>query len=455
VNDVTADRPSIWATLRAKATSGFSGDVAAFGASGAATAALNLLQGLAVARMLGPERYGVAVLVMSYPSLLLSFADPRSFEVSMRYLGQFAAAGQRGRALAVCRLGYLLDTGVAVLGVALVAFTAAWAEGSIVKTPGTAPLIVVYALSFVPYSLAGTSYALLSTLGRIRLGSTADLTAAVVRTCLVLLLVWAGWGVSGVVYGNAAGLALQGLILTTGAAVAIRRTWGRSWLGGSLADISELRGEIVRFLGLNKLRALIGLATKQADIVLVGFVRGPQEAGLYRVAKSIGAGISYVRSPLQWAAYPRIVRASHVRDGDRLVALLRHLTVKVALPATVLVALAIPFVPFFLDLVVGPAFDPAARAGQLFLSASLGSLLLFWLQALYLSKEGIGTWTVGTAIAGAGSLAAGWLLLSAFGFMGLVVAISMADVLFVAVLFFQARRRYLRPAQAWAEPRPG
>jgi hypothetical protein len=78
------------------------------------------------------------------------------------------------------------------------------------------------------------------------------------------------------------------------------------------------------------------------------------------------------------------------------------------------------------------------------LLGALGSLLLFWLQAVYLSKDGVGTWTMANAVAAVGSLGAGWLLLWAFGFMGLIVAFSVADLLLVAVLFIDARRRYLR-----------
>jgi O-antigen/teichoic acid export membrane protein len=442
----------IWSSGRAKLTSGFGGDVTALGISGAITAALNLLQTMAVARMLGPDRYGIAVLVMSYPSLLLSFADARASEVSMRYLGEFARTGQTKRALAVCRLGYLLDAGITLAGVGAVIATAGWAERSIVKTPNVAPLILIYAISLVPQSLAGTSYAVLSTLDRIRLGAVLTIMSTAGRVVAVVGLVWGGWDVSGVILGNAVGLALQGLALAVAASLVMRKHWGGSWFGGSLADLSGLRRQMVRFLGFNNVRTLIGLFSKQGDVILVGLMRGPHEAGLYRVAKSIGSGVAYIRSPLQQSAYPRIVRACYSPDNGQLVDLLRRLTAKVALPATGLVALGIPLVPFVVDTAVGPSFHAAALAGQIFLLAALFSVALFWLQALYLSKDGVAIWTAANAISALGALAVGCLMLWAFGFMGLVVATSLADVLLIVGLFARARRLYLRPTTATGQP---
>ena len=56
-----------------------------------AGAALSLIQGVLIARWLGPESYGVAALVMSYPDLVYTFFDARSSDASVKYLGEFHA----------------------------------------------------------------------------------------------------------------------------------------------------------------------------------------------------------------------------------------------------------------------------------------------------------------------------------------------------------------------------
>ncbi|MFZ8853885.1 MAG: lipopolysaccharide biosynthesis protein, partial [Armatimonadota bacterium] len=60
-------------------------------------AVLSFVQGILVARWLGPELYGVAALVMSIPSLVYTFFDARSAEASVKFLSEFDARGERER----------------------------------------------------------------------------------------------------------------------------------------------------------------------------------------------------------------------------------------------------------------------------------------------------------------------------------------------------------------------
>jgi len=118
-------------------------------------------QGIIVARWLGPEQYGIAALIMSYPALLFGFFDAKASTATTKFVGEFSIQGRRESALAMCRLSYLVDAGIALLTLVVVAATAGWAESHIVHTPGVAWLMTVYSLAYLFQAFASPSRAVL------------------------------------------------------------------------------------------------------------------------------------------------------------------------------------------------------------------------------------------------------------------------------------------------------
>src|SRR5215510_14534197 len=88
-------------------------DVGVLTVANVIVAALSFVQGIVVARWLGPQLYGITVLVMSYPNLLFAFFDARSVEVSMLYLAEFHVRQERDCLLAMCKIGYTVDVMIA------------------------------------------------------------------------------------------------------------------------------------------------------------------------------------------------------------------------------------------------------------------------------------------------------------------------------------------------------
>jgi len=201
-------------------------DVGMLSTASAGGAVLSLAQAILMARWLGPENFGVAVLVMSYPSLLFAFFDARSSAATVKFVTNFSKKGETDRALAVCKLGYTVDLVVALATFLITVLTVSWAETHIVKQPGTAPLMIIYALGFLPRALGGTSRAVLTVFRQFKTLAIVNLTATFVRVVLTLALVLMGWGVSGVIWGNFFGMILLGLLLGILASSQLRKKPG-------------------------------------------------------------------------------------------------------------------------------------------------------------------------------------------------------------------------------------
>jgi O-antigen/teichoic acid export membrane protein len=347
-------------------------------------AVLSVAQGILVARWLGPELYGVAALVMSVPSLVYTFFDARSAEASVKFLSEFDARGERERALAMCKVGYAVDFTIAMVAFLVILLLSPWAAKSIVKRPETGGLIILYGSAFLPRALTGTSYAVLATLGRFPSIALIDTLTNFLRVGLVLGLVGLGWQVAGVVWGNAIAMAATGLLYGVLAYGLVKSRWGRSWL---LADWSYLRGrrrEVIRFFAYNDLNALLGMIPKQLDVVLLGYFRGPTEAGYYKLAKSLVGVMGYITGPLQAVVYPRLAQAQAIQSKRAVRAQGWRLTWSVGLPLALSVVLAIPFASIIL-IFVGEAYKSSIHLFQLFLVLTGWQTIFFWLRPAYWS----------------------------------------------------------------------
>jgi len=383
----------LWEAFRAKFVGRkFVQDVGVLTAANAVGAVLGLIQAILVARWLGPKLYGVAALVMAYPSVLFGFIDTRSGAMSVKYLGEFEAKQDPARALAVCKLGYTVDMAVAILAFMLVAATAWWAEKWIVQMPGMTSLIILYAVAFIPSSLARTSSAVMRTFGRFPALAKIDGLCAAVRTTLVVGLVWMGYGVAGVVWGNALVLALKGLMLSVISYPVAKQAWGSSWLWGRWRTLRGMRREIAGFFFYNNLNGIMGVFVKRLDLIILGYFRGPTEAGFYRLAKSVGAVVSNLTLPLQSVTYPRMVRLWSAGRHNELKRAIKRYAVMVGIPLGVLVFLSIPLLPTAIGIVVGEKYLPAIFASQILFLAGAIHLGMFWVRPLYLAAGKVRSW---------------------------------------------------------------
>ena len=329
---------------------------------------------------------------MSYPALLFSFLDARSSTATVKFLSQFSTKGQAHRALAMCKLGYGVDFAIACVTFLLVVLTARWAESRLVHASGTATLMLVYAFAFLPQALTGTSRAVLSVCGRFQTLSWMNLLITTVRVAAVLGLVLGGWGVAGVIWGNAVGMITSGFLFGGKTYPLIRRRWGTSWFSSDWRILRGQRMEILRFLFFMHLSELSGSLIKRVDILILGYFQGAQETGYYRLAKSLAAVIGYVVNPLQTVSYPKLALLSSPQRQVDMKRLVHRLALQVGAPMAGLSLISIAVVPLLISTMVGRAFLPAIPAAQALLAGSAVWLAFFWLRPTFMALGEVRVW---------------------------------------------------------------
>jgi len=382
-------------------------------------AVLSFVQGILIARWLGPELYGVAALVMSVPSLVYTFFDARSAEASVKFLSEFDARGEREQALAMCKVGYAVDFAIAGLALLVILLLSPWAAKMVVKHPEMTGLIVLYGSAFLPRALIGTSYAVLATLGHFLTIALIDTLTSVLRFGLVIVLVVLGWKVSGVVWGNAIAMAATGLLYAIVAYSLVKRRWGRSWLFADWSYLKGWRREILAFLAYNDLNALLGMIPKQLDVVILGYFRNPTEVGYYKLAKSLAGVVGYIIGPLQSVVYPEFARLEGIGDANASWQKVRKLALQVGLPLGSVIACGALLLPSILPALVGEAYRSAVSAAQLLLLGSAIWLGFFWLRPVYFAKGRLCAWTQISAVVVLLSIVGFFTVVPMWGYIGL------------------------------------
>ncbi|MGK7905026.1 MAG: lipopolysaccharide biosynthesis protein [Hormoscilla sp.] len=378
--------PKLWKYFRTQVIKRkFVRDVGVLTIANLVAAMLSFAQGIFVARWLGPERYGMAALVMTYPGLVFAFFDARSAEASVKYLSEFYARGDRDRVLGMCKLGYIIDVGIAMLAFFTVFSTASWAAQAIAHRPEAVGLIVVYAAAFIPRGLVGTSRAVMVTLGKFNLIAWIETCTTFLRVVLVLSLAFAGWQVAGVVWGNTIAMAVTGLVQGAIGWFMIYRHWGALPFQGKCQHLKQQSQEIFKFLFYNNITALIGTIPKQIDILLLGYFRSPLEVGYYQLAKKLSSIVSYFVGPLQSVTYPEISRLSGLGKISAIQNKVKKLAFQVGLPLGLTVLVVTLLLPSGLTIFFGDEYQPAATAIQLLFLGSAIWLTFFWLKPVFMT----------------------------------------------------------------------
>jgi O-antigen/teichoic acid export membrane protein len=365
----------------------FGRDVGALTIANIISAALNLAQGILVARWLNPELYGVAGLVMLYPTFVYAVVDARAAVAAVKYFGEYVALGKRERALAICKLTYAADLAAACVAFLIVVIGAPAAARLLVHDPQVDGLIILYGAALLPRALAGTSNALLVALDRSPWIALIEAGTSALRVMLAIGLVLGGWQVMGVIWANAIAAAAMGLIYGWVTWVLIRRAYGSSILTGRLHALKGERRQILEFFTYNNLNAFVTIMSQHLDSILLGYFRGPTEVGYYRLAKNLSGVVGYVKVPLFAVSYAQLARIWSLGQRQAFRQRARELAQHIGIPLAVAVLIGAGVVPWVVPLLVGESYTPAIGATQILFVGAAVSIPFLWQRAIYLVRD--------------------------------------------------------------------
>lgn len=392
------------------------------------------------ARLLGPDQYGVAVMLAAYPSLLLSLASFKSVTVTTRYLAGFRSANKVEKLQAVCKLGYEVDFLAFSFPLVVTALTGGWIVHHILGLSSRMFwLMMVYAASFLFLSFRGTSYAVLIAFEEFRLLSLLYATERALIFIGVVTLVSMGFGVAGKLYGVALGNVLFGLIsLVTGTFI-LSRNKIPPWWKAPVKSI-ETR-EVFSSLGWNYLTATLNGLITQVPLMLLGKFRNPEEAGFYSLATSLASISSHLRNAAEKVFYSRLSARWGKGEGEETFSYsIRQWMIRGGIPLSLVVLWLIPVLPIVIPFIFGKNFSPMVTGAQILLFAEAAKSFFFWLGPYYYTLGKFGTWSKGYALYTTIFLVLSWICVPVLGFWGIAIIQAIGEVVFLSSMTYVALR---------------
>lgn len=389
------------------------------------------------ARSLGPARFGLFVVALTYGQLFSNISHFESWKGVIRFGALHLADRKTDQLSRLLGFTAALDWLSAVVGAA-VAIAAAFLVGPLVRWPADLQREAAIFAAVLILSSGGTPTGILRLLNRFDLLACTEAIAPVFRLLVATAAWFAGGGVRAFLAAWAIGAFVQ-LAATWVAALSVHK--GRLSLGARAfrAARDENLG-LWHFMWRTSLSSSLRYLSLQSGTLAVGVAAGPATAGGFRLADRIATATTKPSEQLARVIYPELAHLVASDDRD----LLRRLFIKCALItssfAVVAVGVCVLGGRLLLRLVAGPQFTFAQPYLAILALAAAIELSGFVLEPWHNAHGGAAI-VLRARIAGAGTYALLLLgLLPTVGVLGAAIAAVGSSAVIIAVMAIAARR---------------
>lgn len=292
-----------------------------------------LVQLVLITHALGLREFGRFSLVVSFVLLVSQFFDVRVAQATITFGAGKVGTDPRGLA-GIIQLGYVIDLVTGVVAFAVVAALAPLVGPRLVGAEGTS-LVILYALTLLASTVDNSSNAVLRLFDRYALMLGYAVISEIARVGLVLLALAASADLTWVVIALLVHDVASALATARLASVAFRKASGASLLQPALAAARDVRGPMMRMILHTNVVGYARMAQTQLPTVVLGALRGPLEAGVYRVGMAAAAVVGRLADPAYFAVLPRLARLWSAGRRDDILRLVRQSS-WIAVPAMAL-----------------------------------------------------------------------------------------------------------------------
>ncbi len=308
------------------------------------------LAGIAAARLIAPEEFGVFAVALTAHAIIVNVSDLGVSAYVVRHDGDLDSIGPTVTTIALASAALLAGA---------MALSAPWLSAQLGSGEAVDPVRIL-SLTVLLAGVSAVPGAVLTREFRQDKRFLADLANFVLSTGLLLALALAGGGALALAWSRVAGQAASTLVL-------LKATPQRWWPGWERTAVRSVVAFGLPLVG----SSFLGFLIANIDFIVIGRLLGAEPLGFYYLAHNIGSWPYVVMAPIvasvTVAAFSR-VRHDRALFGERVSTSMAAL-LAVALPVSALIAgLALPLV----EVIYGSTWTPATAA--LALTAAYGAM---------------------------------------------------------------------------------
>ena len=293
--------------------------------SNTVSAALGVLQGIFVVRLLGDSGYGLLTIVMDFASntnRLLSF---RMSEVVVKYMGEALAQEDKGRAAAIVKGVGLLEAAMSVLAYLVLLALSAWGARTFAHDIEVIYLFRFYGLFLLANLVYETSVGVLQTTNQFKQVARANFYQSLALTVLIIAAFALKLGILGILTAYLIGKTIAGILVALSALRELNNTVGPGWMRTSLRLIADWRS-ILRFAFSTNLNGTVNLFARDNIRLYLAWFLSNAQVGYFRLATSLINLVMLPIEPFIWPTYSEITRTIAQRQWGATRKLLKQVS---------------------------------------------------------------------------------------------------------------------------------
>ncbi len=326
----------------------------------AAAGLISLIYIVIAARVLGPEDYGVLVLINYYAMLVGGLVAFPGWHAIVLYGVRTLAAGDEAKLVRLLRFVGTIELAGGLAAVVVAAMLAPILGPHLGWNAQAQMLAIPYSLAVLA-TVRATPGGYLQILRRFDILGAHNIVTPVMRLIGTLIVVYFSWGLSGFIIAWLIAALAEGISLWIAGIYFARRHMIDQPLLGSVADVRHEHPGLMRFMVTANADIMLGDLVTRVTPLVMGWVLGPVAAGLYSIAHRTTVIIAQPAQILGQAAYAELARlvAGGGSGQDIRHVLMRCIGISLlaALPVVIILAF---FSEQIATLIAGPAYLAAA-----------------------------------------------------------------------------------------------
>ena len=322
-------------------------------------AALGVLQGILIVRLLGDSNYGLLVIITDFASntnRLLSF---RMSEVVVRYVGDALAQENLQRAAALVKGSALLEALMSALAYLALFALSLWAAQRLADDASVVILFRFYGLFLLANLVYETSVGVLQSTEKFKQVAQANFYQSIVVTALIVGAFLLDLGIPGVLTAYLIGKATAGVMIAASAVRELNRRLGSGWIRAPLRLVEDWKS-ILRFAVSTNLNGTVNLFARDNIRLYLAWFLPNAQIGYFRLATSLINLVMLPIEPLIWPTYAELTRTIAQRQWGATRRLLKQISALAGgwtlLAGGSLALLGWWFIPLFYGSDMAPAY---------------------------------------------------------------------------------------------------
>ena len=270
-----------------------------------------------IARLLGPDQYGLYTIVLTAPSLIAIFRDWGVNSAMTHFAAQYQAENRSSELRSIFVSGLIFEI---VLGIALSALSLVLSDflATIVfNRPEIAPLIQLASFMILAGGLVNAATAAFTGVEKMVLNSILLICSSLLKTLIMITLVVFGFGSSGAVIGFTSGFIIAGLI-----GIILIWTMYRHLPKAKthkLEKIAYLKALLAYGLPLSFSVILLDFQAQFFNFLLpIYYTVSNTVIGNYGIATSFSVLITFFATPIVTMLFPAFSKLDHKKDKETL-----------------------------------------------------------------------------------------------------------------------------------------